>query len=191
MASLALVATVNAVLRSLLASSGSLSPKSTTAPKGVPARLISIDKVSAETFRPSTPTKAAASAVACKLVQLRGAAVLPAGKDSPIKARPKSTPLNSSPIALSVPPFKPANARRLLAPMRKAVAFAVLPSDKVTGVAALALSIAKSPSSCTKPKASIFKCPSARNNSPRAPSMSNAKLLAGPVSTVNSVWPVL
>ena len=148
------------------------------------AWLIVTARVSADRVRPSMPTKATVSALACRLIQLRAVSLR-----SPTRASAKSTPPRSRPTRSARPPPTPAKALMLLPPRVSTCASTTAPSASVT--LPVPLSRAKLPSSWKKPKASITRWPLTRVSAPLAPSRSKVKSEPVPVGTVSAVLPAL
>ena len=92
-------------------------------------------------------------------------------------------------MASSVPPATPAKALIWCPPKVSKRASVVLPPASWMTCTWSAMTSAKSPSTCTKPKASMSMWPLTCSSSPRRPSRLRARVLAGPVATSNSVAP--
>ena len=145
--------------------------------------------VLAAIVKPSTPTNETLSTPACKLVHFfSGAVLVGVAGFSLASTSANSVPVSFRPSSSAVPPFNPANAFTLLAPIVNTFTSVSTTSAPVrTITVSLFFSNAKPPLTWKNPKTSTSRFPFALIRSPFVPSISNLKLLAVPVETLSSV----
>ena len=135
--------------------------------------LILSDNSVAFTVRPSTPTKPANPAVACKLVNFRVASDW-----SVISASAKSVLSSAKPIRSMLLPFKPAKALISWPPsVRRSACSIASPFDSVT--LPVLFANAKSPTTLKNPKRSRVNCPLAFSVAPSLPGILSFRSAAG------------
>ncbi len=139
-------------------------------------RLICTCRSEPAMVTPSSPTKSASSALACRLVKWRAGA-----SRSVASSRPKSAWPSRRPSASSLPPCRPAKADRPAPPSVSVSAWMTLPSDRVRSWRLLCS--AKSPSTAKKSKTLSSMWAAASSSSPALPAKSSVRVLPGPVAT--------